>query len=101
MCSLLTSNRPTLRQQFGNSVICSTHNPIHLGPWDGGLKTMSLYLFLSLFLQVMIHVQTSSSVLAQSNIEELVANAECLIYHAQQRANVMTLAISVTMVEEC
>ena len=48
-----------------------------------------------------MHVLTSSSMLAQSNIEELVANAECLIYHAQQRANVMTLAISVTMVEEC
>ena len=62
---------------------------------------MSLYWFLSLFLQALIHVLTSSSVLAQGNIEELVANAECLIYRAQQWANVMTLAISVTTVEEC
>ena len=34
-----TSNGPTVRQQFGSNVICSTHNPLHLRPWDGGLKT--------------------------------------------------------------
>ena len=44
---------------------------------------MSLYQFLSLFIQVLMHVLTSSSVLAQSNVQELVANAECLVYHAQ------------------
>ena len=47
-----------------------------------------------------MHVLTSSSVLAQSNVQELVANAECLVYHAQQHANAMTLAKFVTAVEE-
>ena len=28
MHPLFTSNRPTVRQQFGNNVICSTHNPL-------------------------------------------------------------------------
>ena len=45
-------------------------------------------------------VLISSSVLAQSNVHELVANAECLVYHAQQHANAVTLAIFVTAVEE-
>ena len=61
---------------------------------------MSLYMFLNLFLQVLMLVLTSSSVLAPSNAEELVANAECFVYHAQQHANALTLAIHVTMVEE-
>ena len=100
MHSLFTSNRSSVRQQFGGNVICSTHNSLHLRPWDGGLKTVFLYQFLSLFLQVMMPVLTSSSVLAQSNVQELVANADCLDYHAQQHANAMTLAISVTTVEE-
>ena len=82
MHSLFTSNRPTVRQQFGNNVICNTHNSLYLRPWDGGLKTVSLYQFLSLLLQVLMHVLTSSSVLAQSNVQELVANAQCLVYHA-------------------
>ena len=47
-----------------------------------------------------MHVLTSSSVLAQSNVQELVANAECLVYHAQPLANAMTLAKFVTAVEE-
>ena len=47
-----------------------------------------------------MHVLTSSSMLAPSNVQELVANAECLVYHAQQHANAMTLAISVTTTEE-
>ena len=83
MYSLFTSNRPTVRQQFGNNVICSTYNPLHLRPWDAGLKTVSLFQFLSLILQVLMHVLTSSSMLAQSNVQELVANADCLDYHAQ------------------
>ena len=68
--------------------------------WDGGLKTMSLYQFLSLFIQVLMHVLTSSYVLAQSNVQELVANAQCLVYHAQQDANAITLAIFVTTVKD-
>ena len=40
MRSLFTSNRPTVRQQFGNSVICSTHSPLQPKPWGGGLKTV-------------------------------------------------------------
>ena len=47
-----------------------------------------------------MHVLTSSSVLAQSTVQELVANAECLVHHAQQHANAVTLAISITMVQE-
>ena len=47
-----------------------------------------------------MHVLTSSSVLAQSNVQELVANAQCLVYHAQQHANAMTLAIYVATVED-
>ena len=72
-----TSNRPTVRQQFGNTVICSTHNSLHLRPWYGYLRTMSLKQFLSPFLRVLMHVLTSSSVLAPSNVQELVVNAEC------------------------
>ena len=60
---------------------------------------MSLYQ-LSFFHQVPKHVLTSSSVSAQTNVQELVANAECLVDHAQQHANAMTLAISVTTFEE-
>ena len=94
MRSLFTSNRPTVRQQFGNNVICSTHNPFHLIPWDGGLKTVSLYQFLSLFLQVPMHVLTSTSVFAQRNVHGLVPNADCFVYHAQKHAeNVVILTI--------
>ena len=74
--------------------------PLHLRPWDGSLKTVSLYQFLSLFLQVLMHVLTSSSVLAQSNVQKVVANAQCLVYHAQQDANAITLAIFVTTVKD-
>ena len=41
--ALLTVSRPTVRQKFGNKVICSTHNSLHLRPWDGGWRTMTLY----------------------------------------------------------
>ena len=47
-----------------------------------------------------MHELTSSSVLAQNNVQELVANAECLFYLAQQHTKAMALAISVTTVEE-
>ena len=47
-----------------------------------------------------MHVLTPFSMLAQRNVQEVVANAECLVYHAQKHANAMTLAISVTTVEE-
>ena len=47
-----------------------------------------------------MHVLTSSSVLALSNVQGLVANAECLVYHAQQHANAMTVAIYATTAEE-
>ena len=97
---LFTPNRPTVSQQFGNMVICSAHNSLHLRPWYGYLRTMSLKQFLSPFLRVLMRVLTSSSVLAQSNVQELVANAECLVYHAQPLANAMTLAKFVTAVEE-
>ena len=43
---------------------------------------------------------TSSSVFAPSKAQEFVANVECLAHHTQQHANAMTLAVSVTTVEE-
>ena len=43
-----------------------------------------------------MHVLTSSSVLAQSDVQGLVSNAECLVYHVQQHANAVTVAIYVT-----
>ena len=48
-------------------------------------ETMGQCLCISsgLFLQVLMHVLTSSSMLAQNNVQELVSNAECLVYHAQ------------------
>ena len=100
MRSLFTSNRPTVRQQFDNSVICSTYNPRHLRSWDGGLKTVSLYQPLSLFLQVLMHVLTSSSVLAPSNVHKLVQMQNVSSTMHSNMQNAMTLAISVTTVEE-
>ena len=62
---------------------------------------MSLYQFLSLFLQVLMHVPSDLIFCARTKqSQELSANAECLVYRAQQHANAMTLAISVTTVEE-
>ena len=100
MHSLFTSNRPTVRQQFGNNIICSTHNPHHLRPWDGGLKTVSLYQFLSPFIQVLMHVLTSSSVLAPSNVYKLIQMQNVSSTMHSNMQNAMTLAISVTTVEQ-
>ena len=86
---LFTPNRPTVSQQFGNMVICSAHNSLHLRPWYGYLRTMSLKQSLSPFLRVL----TSSSVLAPSDVQDI---CKCRM----QKANATTLAISVTTVEE-
>ena len=84
MRSLFTSNRPAVRRLFGNNVICSTHSTLHLRPWDGGLKTVSVL----------------KSLPSGLDVQELVANAECFLYHAQQQANAMTLAIQWLMNDE-
>ena len=63
---------------------CHLQHPQPLLPETMGwrLEDSVFVSVLKLFLQVLMHVLTSSPVLAQSNVQKIVANAQYLVYHA-------------------
>ena len=67
-CSHTILDHSDIERNRLSMVICSTHNPLHPPTWDGGLRTVCWYQFLSRFLQFLMHVLTSSSAFAQSKV---------------------------------
>lgn len=65
-----------------------------MNTWGGGLKTMSECPFLSFFLQLLMHVLTSSSVDVKINVQVVKANADWHIFHAQQHPSATILMMS-------
>ena len=82
-------------KEFVSAPFCES---IHLG--EASVIVAMGKQFSSLSLQFLMHVLTSSSVFASSEVQEFVANVGCLAHHAQQYAIALTLTVSVRTVQE-